>query len=48
MQSKQPIQTSANFGWLTRLGIVGLDAIEAPVLAALATETPLLFAPIEF
>ena len=42
MQSEQPIETSANVGWLTRLGIIGLDAIEAPVLAALATQTPLL------
>jgi len=42
MQSEQPIAPLAHAGWLTRLGIVGLDAIEAPVLAALATETPLL------
>ena len=42
MQSEQPIAPLAHAGWLTRLGIVGLDAIEAPVLAALVTETPLL------
>ena len=29
-------------GWLTRLGLIGLSSIEAPLLAALATEAPLL------
>ncbi len=29
-------------GWLSRLGLVGLAPIEAPVLAALASEQPLL------
>lgn len=29
-------------GWLARLGLMGLSSIEAPLLAALATEQPLL------
>lgn len=29
-------------GWLARLGIAGLESLEAPVLAALATQLPLL------
>ena len=29
-------------GWLARLGLMGLTALEAPLLAALATEQPLL------
>ena len=29
-------------GWLARLGLIGLSSIEAPLLAALATESPLL------
>jgi MoxR-like ATPase len=32
----------ANKGWLERLGLVGLGSIEAPLLAALVTESPLL------
>lgn len=32
----------ANNGWLERLGLVGLSSIEAPLLAALITESPLL------
>ena len=33
---------TAKSSWLAGLGIVGMQAIEAPLLAALATETPLL------
>jgi MoxR-like ATPase len=29
-------------GWLERLGVIGLSSIEAPLLAALVTENPLL------
>ena len=29
-------------GWLERLGLVGLASIEAPLLAALVTQNPLL------
>ena len=32
----------ANRGWLERLGLVGLASIEAPLLAALVTQNPLL------
>jgi len=34
--------TSANKGWLERLGLIGLASIEAPLLAALVTQDPLL------
>ena len=34
--------TSASKGWLERLGLFGLASIEAPLLAALVTQNPLL------
>ena len=42
MKSENSTGASVQADWLTRLGVVGLGAIAAPVLAALATETPLL------
>jgi MoxR-like ATPase len=33
---------SVSKGWLERIGLIGLSSIEAPLLAALVTETPLL------
>ena len=32
----------SNRGWLERLGLIGLSSIEAPLLAALVTGSPLL------
>ena len=34
--------TSSSKGWLERLGLIGLESIEAPLLAALVTQDPLL------